>query len=104
MLDVQVLRAHSHCPTTAHAVAEDTTVPQFAPYPSEIVFEAMGATTTATFDKPKATDNSGGTVAVTCEPDTGFKITGVGTQTVSCTATDTSGNPASLSFTVTAGE
>jgi hypothetical protein len=55
--------------------------------------------TTVTFPNPVATDNCPG-VTVACVPPSGGCFN-VGVTTVTCTATDTSGNTATCSFTVT---
>ena len=57
------------------------------------------SSTAVTFPPPTASDNCPG-VTVACNPPSG-SILPVGTTTVTCTATDTSGNTASCSFTVT---
>lgn len=85
-------------------VAEDTTAPQFDPYLSEKVFEAVGATTTVEFATPTATDNLDGAVTVECNQPSPLSVTGLVNTTVTCTARDTSGNQASLSFNVAVGE
>lgn len=52
-----------------------------------------------TFATPTATDNAGAPT-VSCTPTSGTRFS-VGTRTVTCTATDPSGNTATASFTVT---
>ncbi|MFZ9017499.1 MAG: HYR domain-containing protein, partial [Ilumatobacteraceae bacterium] len=52
------------------------------------------------FTIPTATDNSGEAPVVACTPSSG-SVLPIGDTTVSCTATDGSGNQASVSFTVT---
>src|SRR5581483_5077593 len=58
-----------------------------------------GTTTNVTYPPPTASDNCPG-VTTSCTPPSGSTFP-VGTSTVTCTATDTSGNTASCSFTVT---
>jgi len=53
-----------------------------------------------TFDEPSATDVADADVAVDCDPPSGDQF-GLGTTTVTCTATDDSGNSASTAFVVT---
>ena len=60
----------------------------------------IATTAVGTFPPPVATDNCPG-VTVACVPPSGTPFP-VGTTTVTCTATDASGNTATCSFTVTA--
>jgi hypothetical protein len=59
----------------------------------------IATSTVVTYPPPVATDNCPG-VTTACSPTSGT-IFPVGTTTVTCTATDTSGNTAQCSFTVT---
>lgn len=52
---------------------------------------------------PTASDNSGGPVSIVCTPPSGSTFS-LSTRTVTCTATDSEGNSASCSFTVTVRE
>ena len=52
------------------------------------------------YETPTATDNVGVTVGPTCTPASGTLLP-VGTTTVTCTASDSSGNTATAIFTVT---
>jgi HYR domain len=72
------------CPANVTAVAAQTC--------------PLSTTTAVTFPAPTASDNCPG-VTVACVPPSG-SIFPAGTTTVTCTATDTSGNTASCSFTV----
>ena len=72
------------CPANVTAVAGNT-----CPPPTSAV---------VTFPTPTASDNCPG-VTVACNPPSGSAFP-VGTRTVTCTATDTSGNTASCSFAV----
>ena len=56
--------------------------------------------TVVTWPDPVATDNSGGTVTVQCNPSSG-SVFPPGTRIVICTFTDPSGNQVSRAFTVT---
>ena len=73
------------CPTNVTAVAAQTC--------------PISSTATVTFPAPTVSDNCPGATSV-CTPPSG-SILPVGTTTVTCTATDTSGNTATCSFTVT---
>ena len=72
------------CPTNVTAVVAPT-----CPVPTAVV----------NFPPPTASDNCPG-VTVVCNPPSGSPLP-VGTTTVTCTATDASGNMATCSFTVT---
>jgi hypothetical protein len=58
-----------------------------------------GASAVVTFAAPTASDNCPGVVSL-CTPPSGSTFP-IGTTTVTCTATDASGNTATCSFTVT---
>jgi hypothetical protein len=83
---------------------QDTTSPNITNVPSDIITEATSsAGATVTFTKPTATDIVDGALSsdkVSCDHqlDDPFPI---GTTTVTCSATDSSGNTASASFNVT---
>jgi hypothetical protein len=85
------------------AAAVDRTPPVFAAY-ADVVVEATATAQSVPFAKPTATDNLGGDVAIECIPASSVSVTGVENKTVSCTARDASGNPATLTFTVAASE
>ncbi len=74
------------CPANISAVTDQNACPAPA---SQVV----------SFPPPTATDNCPG-VTVVCDPPSGVPLP-TGTTTVTCTATDGSGNTASCSFTVT---
>jgi HYR domain-containing protein len=73
------------CPTTVTAVSAAACPPT--------------TSTVVTFPTPTASDNCPG-VTVACSPPSGSTLP-AGTTTVTCTATDASGNTAACSFTVT---
>jgi uncharacterized protein YjiK len=72
--------------------------PTFTDVPADITAEATGTTTPVSFTPPTATDLVDGSRPVSCLPAGPFPI---GTTTVTCSASDTSGNGASVSFNVT---
>jgi hypothetical protein len=77
------------CPANITAVTDQTVCPPVGSTVCQVV----------TFPNPVATDNCPG-VTVACVPASGTCFN-VGVTTVTCTATDTSGNTATCSFTVT---
>ena len=80
----------------------DTTPPAITNVPADIKVPATTpAGTTVDYTTPTATDNVDiGSVPVSCNPASG-SIFPVGTTTVTCRATDTAGNTATATFTVT---
>jgi hypothetical protein len=95
------------CTTTAGpscaftVTVNDTQAPQIGACPANIVARTAtldSTCKTVTFTTPTASDNCPG-VTVACSPPSGTCFA-VGTTTVTCTATDTSSNTASCSFTV----
>jgi len=79
---------------------QDTTDPSIADN-SNILLEATGPSgAVATFSNPAASDSVDGSVDVQCVPPSGSTF-GLGTASVTCTATDDSGNSNSSSFDVT---
>jgi len=77
----------------------DTTPPAFLSAPLDItIFANDDGTATVTFASPDATDNAGAPI-VSCVPPSGSTFT-VGMTAVTCTATDGSGNSASVTFEV----
>ncbi|HXH24371.1 MAG TPA: HYR domain-containing protein [Vicinamibacterales bacterium] len=77
----------------------DTTPPELL-LPADIVAEATGPTGATVSYSASATDDRGGTVPVNCSPASG-SVFQLATTTVTCSASDTAGNTASRSFTVT---
>ena len=79
----------------------DTTPPVINGTPSNITAEATSASgATVTYAIPSAIDKVDGTDAVSCSPASGSTFA-LGTTTVTCTASDSHGNTAHSSFTVT---
>jgi hypothetical protein len=79
----------------------DTTPPVISGVPADLTVEATGpAGAVVTYANPTATDLVDGPVPVACVPASGSTFP-LGDTTVDCTATDSSGNSASASFTVT---
>jgi alpha-tubulin suppressor-like RCC1 family protein len=78
----------------------DTTAPIIPAAPGPVVAYATStAGAVVAYPVPVATDDVDGTVPVTCTPAPGSTFA-PGTATVSCTASDTSGNTATTAFTV----
>lgn len=79
----------------------DQTPPVLSNVPGNMTLEATGpGGAAATYTAPTATDNVDPTPTVGCAPASGSTFP-LGTTTVTCTATDVSGNTATGSFTVT---
>jgi hypothetical protein len=78
----------------------DTTPPEIVGVPANMIVAATSARgATVTYDVPTATDAVDGARPVRCTPESGTVFT-LGTSTVTCTATDSSGNAATASFNV----
>ena len=78
----------------------DTSPPAFLGVPSDLVLEANGPSgSVVAYDLPSATDDLDGPVPVTCAPAPGATFP-LGTSTVTCTASDGSGNAAEATFVV----
>lgn len=78
----------------------DTTAPILAGLPADQTVEATsGSGAGVTWATPTATDGVDGSVPVTCTPASGATFA-VGTSTVTCSATDASGNTGSATFGV----
>ncbi|MCI0518152.1 MAG: HYR domain-containing protein, partial [Woeseiaceae bacterium] len=79
----------------------DQTAPVFSGVPANITAPATSASgAVVTYALPTATDNSGTAPTVTCIPPSGSTFP-FGITTVSCTATDVSGNSSQATFQVT---
>ena len=79
----------------------DTVPPVISGVPAPIVAEATSAAgAVVAYAEPTAVDDRDGVVAVSCAPASGSTFH-LGTTTVTCGATDSSGNSSSRSFTVT---
>ena len=84
---------------TQRITVRDTTAPAFGPVTDlDFVFEE-DVPLTVNYDLPAATDIADDSVAVSCTPASGT-VFGEGTTEVACTATDDSGNSASVTFDV----
>jgi hypothetical protein len=78
----------------------DTTGPAISGTPSDFSVEATSASgATATYTNPTATDLVDGTRPVTCSPASGSTFP-LGTDKVTCTASDTRGNTSTSTFNV----
>ena len=91
---------HSTTETCSLTVTvNDTQAPSITcPANLAVVGPTPGSGAVATYPPPVATDNCPG-VMTSCTPPSGSSFS-LGTTTVTCTATDTSGNTATCSFTV----
>jgi hypothetical protein len=83
---------------TFSVTVSDTTDPTIVGGAGNTV-EATGPLTPVTFTEPTATDTADDSVPVTCVPASGSSFA-VGSTTVTCTATDDSGNSSSVDLTV----
>lgn len=86
-------------PATFIVTVKDTLAPVITNVPSIPPVNASGPTTPVLYTPPTATDNVDGNVPVLCAPAPGAAFP-LGTTPVNCTATDSSGNSASASFSV----
>jgi len=83
---------------------QDSEAPTLSDVPADFTVAAVNTSgATVTYSEPTATDNSDQPLSLTCTPasDTLFPL---GATAVTCTATDSSGNSASASFTVTVAD
>jgi len=79
----------------------DTEAPEIIGTPDDITTEATSLDgAVVDYTNPTATDNLGGNVSVSCIPISGSTFQ-LGATTVTCSATDTAGNIATSSFTIT---
>jgi hypothetical protein len=86
---------------TFKVTVQDTTGPVISNTPDSIIARATDSSgAVVNYTPPTATDAVDGLRPVTCLPNTGSKFP-IGATTVTCSATDTSGNTSSTSFTVT---
>jgi predicted extracellular nuclease len=94
------VQASDHDPGVARLTL-DGIPPVLAGVPAPIAaFATSGAGAVVTYASPTATDAVDGPVPVTCTPTSG-SLFAPGTTTVTCTAVDQAGNPATAAFTVT---
>lgn len=85
---------------TRSVTVVDTTAPVLSPVPDQVVVPSGGEVLSPVFFRaPTATDNSD-SVRVSCAPASGSALA-PGVHTVTCTATDSSGNRSQASFRVT---
>ena len=85
----------------AGATVVDEIPPTFSSVPPDMTVDATGpADTVVQYPAPTATDNAPGAVSINCSPASGSSFA-VGDTTVTCTATDVSGNSATAGFRVT---
>jgi HYR domain len=78
----------------------DTTGPVLEGMPSDVETTTTGASTVVTWTNPTATDDVDPAPTVGCAPPSGSAFD-LGTTTVTCTATDATGNSSSATFNVT---
>ena len=82
----------------------DSTPPAFSGVPGNITLEATGATgAIASWTAPSASDVVSGARDTTCDKTSG-DVFPLGLTTVTCSAADAAGNPASVSFTVSVAD
>ena len=89
--------------TNAAAITLDDTPPVLTPCPADITQSADAGSCTGavvTWADPTATDTCDPSPTVVCAPASGSTF-GIGTTTVTCTATDACGNESSCTFDVT---
>ncbi|MGI0024880.1 MAG: HYR domain-containing protein, partial [Nitrososphaera sp.] len=86
--------------TIENAPASDTTPPVVTAPANQIAEATSASGRVITYPAATATDNVDGTLTATCTPASGSMFP-LGTTTVTCTATDSSGNTGTDSFTVT---
>ena len=87
--------------TTLTVTVVDTTAPVLSGVSPNLTIEATSPSgAPATYATPTASDLVDGTRPVSCSPASGTTFA-IATQTVTCTSSDTRGNTASASFTVT---
>src|SRR2546428_3905333 len=84
----------STCPQTVTVV--DNQPPSITCPANQTVLATSASSALVTYPAPTVTDNCPGTAAPTCTPPSGSTFP-LGTTTVTCSATDASGNPSSCS-------
>ena len=80
--------------------AVDDTPPVIGNVPADITVATDGTSTAVSWATPTATDDTDPSPSVACDPASGSQLT-LGATTVTCTATDATGNTASATFSVT---
>ncbi|OGO58047.1 MAG: hypothetical protein A2V85_02060 [Chloroflexi bacterium RBG_16_72_14] len=78
----------------------DTSAPTLSGTPGDLTVFTSGTSAVVTWTDPTATDDTDPNPLVACDPASGSTFD-LGTTTVTCTATDASGNAASATFAVT---
>ncbi len=102
-IDCTVSDASGNMTTQSYVVqVNDVTAPQFIDLPlPDVTVPATGINgATVSYALPAASDTSGITPSVSCLPPSGT-VFAIGDTSVTCTATDNSGNTATASFVVT---
>lgn len=79
---------------------DDTTPPELSNVPGDMTVFTSGTSATVSWADPTATDDTDPSPSVACDPASGSSFA-LGTTTVTCTATDASGNAAQATFAVT---
>jgi hypothetical protein len=82
------------------AAPADTTPPVLSGLPADLTVFTAGSSATVTWTDPTAVDDTDPSPVVACDPASGSTFD-LGTTTVTCSATDASGNASSGSFDVT---
>ncbi|HVL86561.1 MAG TPA: HYR domain-containing protein, partial [Candidatus Thermoplasmatota archaeon] len=86
---------------TFTVTVRDTTKPILSGVPASVTLEATGPGGAAhAWEGPTAVDVVGGALSVVCAPASGSTF-GLGTTTVTCSATDAAGNAAEATFAIT---
>ncbi|XP_072017521.1 uncharacterized protein [Amphiura filiformis] len=86
---------------TVNVDVKDNEAPSLAHCPDQAINTSLGSLTSMTaWEEPMATDNSGHTPTVTCDPPSGTVNFSNGQKHVTCTAVDEYGNQESCSFYV----
>jgi hypothetical protein len=78
----------------------DTTPPVLSGVPADKTVSTSGTSAVVTWTDPTATDDTDPNPQVACDPSSGSSF-GLGTTSVTCSATDASGNAAQAAFDVT---
>src|SRR5262249_54710083 len=90
-------------PRDIGAIEVDGTAPLGTPPANQTVEATSAAGAVATYTNATATDNVDGPVPATCTPASGSTFP-LGVDTVTCSATDSSGNTGTATFTITVAD